>query len=52
MFGLLQKQVMVKLDHHKAMTGDDLRDFVDQKLFLTYENLKHLLQVLTRLNIK
>jgi type I restriction enzyme M protein len=22
-----------KLDHNKAMTGDDLRDFVDQKLF-------------------
>lgn len=22
-----------KLDHHKAMTGDDLRDFVDSKLF-------------------
>ncbi|MFC2119815.1 N-6 DNA methylase [Bacteroidota bacterium] len=22
-----------KLDHHKALTGDDLRDFVDQKLF-------------------
>jgi type I restriction enzyme M protein len=22
-----------KLDHHKAMTGDDLKDFVDQKLF-------------------
>jgi type I restriction enzyme M protein len=22
-----------KIDHHKALTGDDLRDFVDQKLF-------------------
>lgn len=22
-----------KLDHHKAMTGDDLKDFVDQQLF-------------------
>lgn len=22
-----------KLDHHKALSGDDLRDFVDQKLF-------------------
>jgi len=22
-----------KMDHHKALTGDDLRDFVDQKLF-------------------
>src|SRR6056297_2881941 len=22
-----------KFDHHKALTGDDLRDFVDQKLF-------------------
>ena len=22
-----------KLDHHKALTGDDLRDFVDKKLF-------------------
>jgi type I restriction enzyme M protein len=22
-----------KLDHNKAMTGDDLRDFVDRKLF-------------------
>ncbi|MEJ7822139.1 MAG: N-6 DNA methylase [Chitinophagaceae bacterium] len=22
-----------KLDHHKAMTGDDLKDFVDQRLF-------------------
>lgn len=22
-----------KLDHHKALTGDDLKDFVDQKLF-------------------
>ncbi|MEK6557735.1 MAG: N-6 DNA methylase, partial [Candidatus Margulisiibacteriota bacterium] len=23
----------VELDHHKALTGDDLKDFVDQKLF-------------------
>src|ERR1700744_3604454 len=22
-----------KIDHHKALTGDDLRDFVDDKLF-------------------
>jgi type I restriction enzyme M protein len=22
-----------KLDHHKALTGDDLKDFVDLKLF-------------------
>lgn len=22
-----------KLDHHKALSGDDLKDFVDQKLF-------------------
>ena len=22
-----------KLNHHKALTGDDLKDFVDQKLF-------------------
>ncbi|MBC8147504.1 MAG: type I restriction-modification system subunit M N-terminal domain-containing protein, partial [Bacteroidetes bacterium] len=22
-----------KIDHHRALTGDDLRDFVDQKLF-------------------
>jgi type I restriction enzyme M protein len=22
-----------KIDHHKALTGDDLKDFVDQKLF-------------------
>ena len=24
---------LVELDHHKALTGDDLKDFVDQKLF-------------------
>ena len=28
-----QKTQDGKLDHHKAMTGDDLKDFVDGKLF-------------------
>ena len=29
-----------KLDHHKALTGDDLRDFVDQKLFSYLRSFK------------
>lgn len=29
-----------KLDHHKALTGDDLRDFVDQKLFPYLKSFK------------
>lgn len=29
-----------KLDHHKALTGDDLRDFVDQKLFPYLQSFK------------
>ncbi|MCH9028757.1 MAG: N-6 DNA methylase, partial [Bacteroidetes bacterium] len=29
-----------KLDHHKALTGDDLRDFVDQQLFLYLKKFK------------
>jgi type I restriction enzyme M protein len=29
-----------KLDHHKALTGDDLRDFVDQKLFTYLRSFK------------
>ncbi len=29
-----------KLDHHKAMTGDDLIDFVDQKLFTYLKEFK------------
>lgn len=27
------KDLLGKLDHHRALTGDDLRDFVDRKLF-------------------
>ncbi len=27
------KDVFGKIDHHRALTGDDLRDFVDHKLF-------------------
>jgi type I restriction enzyme M protein len=30
-----------KLDHHKALTGDDLKDFVDQKLFPYLKKFKH-----------
>ena len=29
-----------KLDHHKAMTGDDLKDFVDQQLFQYLKRFK------------
>lgn len=29
-----------KLDHHKALTGDDLRDFVDHKLFTYLKKFK------------
>ena len=29
-----------ELDHHKALTGDDLRDFVDQKLFPYLKSFK------------
>jgi type I restriction enzyme M protein len=29
-----------KLDHHKAMTGDDLRDFVNYKLFAYLQKFK------------
>lgn len=29
-----------KLDHHKALTGDDLKDFVDQKLFPYFKKFK------------
>src|SRR5271167_1105157 len=29
-----------KLDHNKALTGDDLRDFVDDKLFPYLEKFK------------
>jgi type I restriction enzyme M protein len=29
-----------KLDHHKALSGDDLKDFVDQKLFPYLKKLK------------
>jgi len=29
-----------KLDHHKALTGDDLIDFVDQKLFPYFKKFK------------
>ncbi len=29
-----------KLDHHRAMTGDDMIDFVDQKLFLYLKQFK------------
>ncbi|MCO6466735.1 MAG: N-6 DNA methylase [Bradyrhizobiaceae bacterium] len=29
-----------KLDHHKALTGDDLRDFVDKKLFPYLQSFK------------
>src|SRR5213080_2614059 len=30
-----------KLDHNKALTGDDLRDFVDRKLFPYLQRFKH-----------
>ncbi|HEX6914981.1 MAG TPA: N-6 DNA methylase [Chitinophagaceae bacterium] len=30
-----------KLDHHKALTGDDLKDFVDLKLFPYLRKFKH-----------
>ena len=33
MFGQRLKTEDGKLDHHKAMTGDDLKDFVNHKLF-------------------
>ncbi|MDD4590666.1 MAG: N-6 DNA methylase [Parabacteroides sp.] len=29
-----------KIDHHRALTGDDLKDFVDQKLFPYFKNFK------------
>lgn len=29
-----------KIDHHKALTGDDLKDFVDHKLFTYLKNFK------------
>lgn len=29
-----------KIDHHKALTGDDLKDFVDQKLFPYFKKFK------------
>ncbi|EKD28801.1 MAG: Type I restriction-modification system, M subunit [uncultured bacterium] len=29
-----------KLDHHKALTGDDLKDFVDHKLFPYFKKFK------------
>ncbi|MFA5859075.1 MAG: N-6 DNA methylase [Elusimicrobiota bacterium] len=29
-----------KLDHHKALTGDDLKDFVDRKLFTYFKKFK------------
>jgi len=29
-----------KIDHHQALTGDDLKDFVDQKLFLYLKKFK------------
>lgn len=30
----------VELDHHKALTGDDLKDFVDHKLFPYFKKFK------------
>lgn len=30
-----------KIDHHKALTGDDLKDFVDHKLFPYLKKFKH-----------
>ena len=30
-----------KIDHHKALTGDDLKDFVDGKLFPYLKRFKH-----------
>ena len=33
--GLYQKDKEGKLDHHKALTGDDLADFVNTELFPT-----------------
>jgi type I restriction enzyme M protein len=29
-----------KIDHHKALTGDDLKDFVDQKLFPYFKKFR------------
>ena len=49
--GLLQKKDG-KLDHHTALTGDDLKDFVDHKLFLILKSLKQMPKALTPLNIK
>lgn len=31
-----------KLDHHKALTGDDLTDFVNQKLFPYFKKFKNI----------
>ena len=41
-----------ELDHHKALTGDDLKDFVDLKLFPYLKKLKRMRKVPTLLNIK
>lgn len=35
------KTVDGKIDHHKALTGDDLKDFVDHKLFPYLKKFKH-----------
>ncbi|MBU2576345.1 MAG: type I restriction-modification system subunit M [Nanoarchaeota archaeon] len=36
----VQKDENGNLDHHKALTGDDLRDFVNNKLFLYLKKFK------------
>jgi type I restriction enzyme M protein len=37
----MPKDKIGKLDHHKALTGDDLKDFVDLKLFPYLKKFKH-----------
>lgn len=41
-----------KLDHHRALTGDDLREFVDQKLFPYLHGFKQRAMVRTPLSTK
>lgn len=41
-----------KADHHKAATGDDLKDFVDHKLFPILKSLKVMRIVPIQLSIK
>jgi len=41
-----------KLDYNIALSGDDLKDFVDRKLFHTLKNLRVRLKVQIRLSIR